>query len=98
VIQSSLEESGGLATMEGAAAGRLIIGTPVGYLGANGARGAGILVPLDEEGFLKETAKHLNYYRDNPTEYRQKCESMQQFARENYDWSVVIQNWVEVLS
>jgi len=98
VIQSSLEESGGLATMEGAAAGRLIIGTPVGYLGANGSRGAGILVPLDEAGFLKETAEHLNYYRDNASEYRQKCESIQQFARENYDWSVVIQNWIGVLS
>ena len=70
VIQPSLEEAGGLATMEGAAAGRLIIGTPVGYLGENGDRGAGILVPLDEAGFVQKTIEYLAYYRDNPTEYR----------------------------
>ena len=98
VIQSSLEEAGGLATMEGAAAGRLIIGTPVGYLGENGDRGAGILVPLDEAGFVQKTIEYLAYYRDNPTEYRHTCESIQQFARENYDWSVVIKNWVELLA
>ena len=98
VIQPSLEEAGGLATMEGAAAGRLIIGTPVGYLGENGDRGAGILVPLDEAGFVQKTIEYLAYYRDNPTEYRHTCESIQQFARENYDWSVVIKNWVELLA
>jgi len=98
VIQSSLEEGGGLPAMEGAAAGRLIIGTPAGYLEENGAKGAGVLVPFDETGFLKETTEYLTYYRDNPAEYRQKCESIQQFARENYDWSVVIQKWIEVLA
>ena len=97
IIQSSLEEAGGLPAMEGAAAGRLIIGTPVGYLRENGDRGAGILVPLDETEFVNKTIETLTYYRDNPTEYRHRCESMQQFARENYDWSVVIKNWVEVL-
>jgi hypothetical protein len=98
VIQPSLEEAGGLATMEGAAAGRLIIGTPVGYLGENGDRGAGILVPLDEAGFVQKTIEYLSYYRDNPTEYQHRCASIQQFARENYDWSVMIKNWVELLA
>ena len=98
IIQSSLEEAGGLPLMEGAAAGRLIIGTPVGYLGENGDRGAGILVPLDETGFVQKTIEYLAYYRDNPVEYRHRCESIQQFARENYDWSVVIKNWVELLT
>ena len=97
IIQSSTEEAGGLPAMEGAAAGRLVIGTPVGFLGENGARGAGIVVPLNEQGFIEETVKHLIYYRDNPAEYRQYCESAQQFARENYDWSVVIDKWIEIL-
>jgi len=97
IIQSSTEEAGGLPAMEGAAAGRLIIGTPVGFLGENSARGAGIVVPLDEQRFVEETVKHLIYYRDNPIEYQQCCESTQQFAREHYDWSVVIDKWIEIL-
>jgi glycosyltransferase involved in cell wall biosynthesis len=69
----------------------------VGFLGENSARGAGIVVPLDEQRFVEETVKHLIYYRDNPIEYQQCCESTQQFAREHYDWSVVIDKWIEIL-
>ena len=84
--------------MEGAAAGRLIIGSPVGYLGENAVRGAGITVPLDELGFVEKTKEYLTYYRDNPMAYRQKCESIQQFAREHYDWSTVVKHWVDLLA
>ena len=98
VIQSSSEESAGLPAMEGAASGKLIIGTPVGYLGENGNNGAGIIVPLEEDGFVNETKNHLTYYRDNPQAYREKCELIQQFAKENYDWQVVIHRWVELFT
>jgi hypothetical protein len=98
LIMSSLEEAGGLPVMEAAAAGKLVIGTPIGYFEENGKHGGGILVPLDELGFLNETRKNLLYYRDNPKEYREKCEEIQQYAREHCDWSKTIPAWVELFS
>ena len=98
LIMSSSEDAGGLPAMEAACSGKLIIGTPVGYFEENGKHGGGVLVPLDELGFLNETRKHLIYYRDNPKEYKEKCEEIQNYARENYDWSKTIHSWVELLS
>lgn len=98
LVMSSSEDAGGLPVMEAAAAGKLIIGTPVGYFEENGKHGGGVLVPLDELGFLNETRKNLLYYRDNPNEYREKCQEIQNYARENYDWSKTINSWVELLS
>ena len=98
LVMSSLEDAGGLPAMEAAAAGKLIIGTPVGYFEENGKHGGGVLVPLDELGFLNETRKTLLHYRDNPKEYMEKCEEIQNYARENYDWSETIHSWVELFS
>ena len=98
LVMSSSEDAGGLPVMEAAAAGKLIIGTPVGYFEENGKHGGGVLVPLDELGFLNETRKNLLYYRDNPKEYKEKCQEIQNYARENYDWSKTINSWVELLS
>lgn len=98
LIMSSTEEAGGLPAMEAAAAGKLIIGTPVGYFEEHGKYGGGVLVPLDELGFLNETRKNLLYYRDNPNEYREKCQEIQHYTREHYDWSKTIHSWVELFS
>jgi len=98
LVMSSTEEAGGLPAMEAAAAGKLIIGTPVGYFEKNGKHGGGVLVPLDELGFLNETRKNLLYYRDNPNEYREKCQEIQHYAREYYDWNKLIHSWVELFS
>ncbi len=78
--------------------GKLVIGTPVGYFEENGKHGGGILVPLDELGFLNETRKNLLYYKDNPKEYKEKCEEIQHYAREHYDWGKTIHSWVELFS
>jgi len=98
IIMSSIEEAGGLPMMEAAAAGRLVIGTPVGYFEENGPRGGGIVVPLDEESFIEKTKEAILFYRDNPTIYKIKCKQIQQYARDNYDWSKKIQPWLELLS
>jgi glycosyltransferase involved in cell wall biosynthesis len=98
LIMSSTEEAGGLPVMESAAAGRLVIGTPVGYFEYTAKFGAGIEVPLNENDFIHKTKEHIIYYRDNPIQYREKCQQIQQFARENYDWKYVIDKWIEILS
>jgi glycosyltransferase involved in cell wall biosynthesis len=97
VIMSSIEEAGGLPMMECAASGRLPIGTPVGYFEHNAPNGGGILVPLDEHDFVTITECILHDYKMNPVFYRKKCEEIKDFAVKNYDWSVKIQNWIDIL-
>lgn len=98
VIMSSIEEAGGLPMLEAAAAGRLCVGTPAGYFEENAQKGGGILVPLDENSFVRETTNILQFYKDNPTNYYNKCQQIQEYARDNYDWSKKIEPWLELLS
>lgn len=98
LIMASTEEAGGLPVMEAAAAGRLVLGTPVGYFEHTAKEGAGIELPLQEELFVNKAREHISYYRDNPQQYRYMCQNMQQYARDNYDWSTVIHDWVELLT
>jgi glycosyltransferase involved in cell wall biosynthesis len=98
LMVSSLEDAGGLPAMEAAAAGRLVMSTPVGYFKNNSSLGAGILLPFDEEEYLKQGKYFLEYYRDNNSLYMDKCEEIQQFAREHYDWSKTIHTWINLLT
>lgn len=98
LIVSSLEDAGGLPAMEAAAAGRLVVSTPVGYFEEHGPKGGGVVVPLEEEAFINKTRETLLFYRDNPTIYQIKCQQIQQYARDNYDWSKKIEPWLELLS
>lgn len=107
VIMSSTEEGGGLPMLEGAAAGRLCIGTPVGYFKENGMgldgfkveQGGGFggfKVPLNEEEFIKSTVDLLMHFKYNNEEYKKTCLDIQDYARENYDWSKVIDQWIKL--
>lgn len=97
VVMSSIEEAGGLPMMECAAAGRLPIGTPVGYFEENAKRGGGVLVPLDEEEFVATTKLILKDFKNDPRAYRQKCEWVREYAIQNYDWSVKVADWINLL-
>jgi glycosyltransferase involved in cell wall biosynthesis len=96
IIMSSTEEACGLPMLEAAAAGKLCIGTPVGYFADNGLKGGGIQVSLEENKFVDEASAILNYYKYNPEQYHKKCLDIQEYARYNYDWSKVIDQWIEL--
>jgi glycosyltransferase involved in cell wall biosynthesis len=98
IIMSSIEEAGGLPMMEGAAAGRLPIGTPVGYFKENALKGGGILVPLNEDDFVSTTIQTILHYKNSSSEYIDKCLEVQAYARDNYDWSKKVYNWVKLLN
>jgi glycosyltransferase involved in cell wall biosynthesis len=98
LLMASTEEAGGLPVMEAAAAGRLVMGTPVGYFEHNANNGAGIELPMDQQSFIHKAKEHIVYFRDNPNQYRQQCQMSQEFARQNYDWSVVIDKWLSLLT
>jgi hypothetical protein len=95
VLVSSTEEGAGLPALEAAAAGKLVISTPVGIWLAR-AGNSGHTVPVEETAFVKETVDWLNYYKGNPAEYQIKCAETQQHAR-RYDWTNVIHHWVELI-
>lgn len=97
VVQPSSEEAGGLPMMECAAAGRLPIGTPVGYFEHNADKGGGILAPMNEFDFVQFVSETINYYHDNPEIYLQKCLEVQQYAKDNYDWNSKINSWIDFL-
>jgi hypothetical protein len=98
IVVSSTEESAGLPSMEAAAAGRLVLSTPVGYFEQNGELGGGIVLPLEEDSFTKSLADNVKWYTSSPDAYHKKCLEIQEYARENYDWSKHIQAWVDFLS
>jgi glycosyltransferase involved in cell wall biosynthesis len=98
VIVSSSEEAGGLPAMEAAAAGKLVISTPLGYFEEHGPKGGGVVVPVDETEFVNSTREALIFYKNNPTEYWYKCKQIQEYAREHYDWSKNIEPWLNLLN
>jgi glycosyltransferase involved in cell wall biosynthesis len=95
VVIASTEEGAGLPALEAAAAGKLVISTPVGIWLAQ-AGDSGHTVPIEETAFVEATVGWLNHYRDNPVEYQIKCAETQQHAR-RYDWANVIHHWIELI-
>lgn len=99
IIQASTKETVGLPMLEAACAGRLTIGSEIGYIHEfNDMRHGGIVVPMNEFGFKDKTKQILNYYKDNPTLFNQRCKEIQEYARYNYDWDYFLDDWVSFLS
>ena len=96
LIMASTEEAAGMPMLEAAAAGRLCIGTPVGYFKDNGLKGGGHIVNLNEENFIEETLDILQLYKYNNDAYKKKCLDIQEYAKENYDWNKVVNQWIEL--
>jgi glycosyltransferase involved in cell wall biosynthesis len=96
VLTSSISESAQHPVMEAAAAGRLVIGTPVGHFPRKAYEGGGILAPIEAEKFKAFTAQTLRYYKDNPAAYRDKCHAIQEAARK-FDWKYTIEDWVQLI-
>lgn len=101
LVMSSSEEAGGLPIMEAAAAGRLILGTPVGYFEehceTNDFTRGGIKLPIKEQEFITELSRNLIKYSKDKNAYKLKCLEIQEYARENYDWSKKIVEWINLL-
>ncbi len=96
VVTSSISEAAQLPVMEAAAAGRLVICTPVGHFPQRAYQGGGIMAPIEDEKFTAFTAAMLRYYKDNPAAYVDKCRSIQEAARK-FDWQYAIGDWVALI-
>jgi glycosyltransferase involved in cell wall biosynthesis len=95
VIIASTEEGAGLPALEAGAAGKLVIGTPVGHWERSIGHKGGIEVPILEIEFVEKTVEILTYYKNNPHEYHNRCLQIQEHAR-TYDWSYVISHWINL--
>jgi hypothetical protein len=82
--------------LEAAAAGRLVIGTPVGHIQLKAYQGGAILAPIEAEKFKVFASKTLIYYKDNPAAYRAKCLEIQKSAL-GFDWQHTIDEWVNLI-
>lgn len=93
ILVTSKYEGCGLPAMEAAAAGRLVLGAKVGCFDGS----AGLLCRTPDEEFITDAIDHLERCKD-PAVYKEHCERFQQYARDHYDWSQVVNNYVDLLS
>jgi Glycosyl transferases group 1 len=97
VVVSSLWEGFGLPAMEAAAAGRLVIGTPVGGFPYQCEIGAGIAAPLDAGKFKEFVAERLIYYKQNPGLFSATCKQFREASR-LLDWNCVLDDWISLFA
>ncbi len=96
VLTSSISEAAQLPVMEAAAAGRLVIGTPVGHFPLRAYQGGGIIAPMEADKFVAFVSEALAHYRDNPSAFRETCSRIQDAARQ-FDWSEMIGEWAGLI-
>lgn len=95
IMVSSTEESCGLPLMEAAAAGRLPISTHVGVT-RDYENTPNLILPMAEEEFISGGVTALDALSRDSDTFSSMCKTAQEFARENYDWSVRINDWVKL--
>jgi hypothetical protein len=96
VLVTSLREGYGLPAMEAAAAGRLVISTPVGGFPHQASLGAGLAAPVEAKEFEEFVVDRLLYYKGNPAQYIEICKAIQKAAKK-LDWDYVVDEWIELL-
>src|SRR5581483_6277305 len=97
LLMPSLQEGAGLPPLEAAAAGRLVIGTPVGHFPRLAYEGLGILGPLGGGAFERFATDLLVYYKNNSSAFRDKCRAIQDAAQQR-DWRHTVADWADLMS
>ena len=94
LLVPSMSETAGLPALEAAAAGKLVISTNVGYFDGS----FGEICQMEGTAFFEDAIGHINRHRQDENLYRYVCEYSQQYVRDNFDWSVLMNEWLNVLS
>lgn len=97
IIPSTEIESCGLPLMESACAGRLPISARVGIT-TQFDHPPGIILPIDENEFVESCVSIINHLKRDTATFSQLCQNAQDFAREYYDWSYVIDDWINLIT
>jgi glycosyltransferase involved in cell wall biosynthesis len=96
VLVSSLSEGAGLPFREAAAAGRLVISTPVGDFPLRAAQGIGVVAPIEGHKYEAFVTATLAHYKEHPAEFAEICRKSQEAARQ-LDWTLLIRDWIELI-
>lgn len=97
VIIASTEEGAGLPALEAAAAGRLVISTPVGHWPELVGDEGGITVPIEEAAFVENVVTILRNYQNDLPSFAKKCRAIQKHSSK-YDWENVVDDWVTLFT
>ena len=96
VMVSSVYESCSLPLLESAAAGRLPMSTNVGIT-ENLPNTPGFLLPMEADHYVEKGTAMVTVLKDSPALFHSKCKEAQEYAREYYDWSKVVENWAKLI-
>lgn len=96
MVSSDENESCGLPLMEAAASGRLPISSKVGIT-CEFDNPPGIILPMDDAGFISHGTQILNELKEDTKKFTSLCADAQDFARQYYDWSAVIEDWANLI-
>jgi glycosyltransferase involved in cell wall biosynthesis len=97
IMPTNTQEACGLPVMEAAAAGRMVLSASVGIVDHLG-KSPGVILPLEDDKFVDTGCKVINFYQNNPSNFAAHTKRAQEFAREYYDWSKVIQLWIDAIT
>jgi hypothetical protein len=96
LVTSTNYEACGLPIMEASASGRLPITSSIGIVEDLPGSPA-LVVPSEREAFIEESVENMIDLGKNPDKFKKRCIECQEFAREHYDWSVVIEDWISLI-
>jgi Methyltransferase FkbM domain len=97
VLVPSLMEGASLPALEGAASGRLVIGTPVGHIPRLAYEGLLLLAPLGADAFRTFAVERLRHFKGNPQSFADHCRIAQSAAQAR-DWKHVVGDWISLLT
>ena len=97
VYFSTTVEACGLCIMEASAAGRLVMSTNMGIL-EDLPESPVVRLRMEDDEVIEDINKLVRIFKLYPDLYRQKCNIIQEFAREYYDWSYAVKSWISAFS
>ena len=96
LVTSTDYEACGLPIMEAAASGRLPITSNIGIV--KDCPGAPFpIMKYDRDEFVRDAVCFLQGFGSHEKTFHHLCKLSQEYAREHYDWSVVIDDWANLV-
>jgi glycosyltransferase involved in cell wall biosynthesis len=96
IVVSSVSEGAQLPIREGAAAGRLVISTPVGDFPLRASQGLGVIAPIEGHKYQQFVTALLRHYKQDRAAFLKQCGQTQEAARQ-IDWKNLITDWIELI-
>lgn len=74
-----------------------VLGTDTGIFSQMASSGGGVILPFEEEKFIEEGVKIVNFLKQNPREYQKMSVAALEESK-NYDWSVARNSWINFIN